>query len=226
MLRSTLLSLPRAAKRSCRRLRFELLEYRRVPATFTVTTLSDAAVTGPGSAPGTLRQAVFDANNLPGADSIKFAPELSGVVNLSIVADASMGASALLVTSPITILGNANGITIGRNPSASAMRLFRVSAAGNLSLEAISLTGGIARGADATFPGEAGGFGRGGAIWNDGMLTIVGTTFHGNQAAGGNAGAAAPAGAGLGGALFNAGGAVTSVNSTFSSRETHHILTH
>ena len=43
-------------------LRFESLEDRRVLTTFTVTNLNDATVTGPGNAPGTLRQAIYDAN--------------------------------------------------------------------------------------------------------------------------------------------------------------------
>ena len=46
----------------CRRLTFEPLEERRVLTTFTVTNLNDATVSGPGSAPGTLRQAIYDAN--------------------------------------------------------------------------------------------------------------------------------------------------------------------
>src|SRR3972149_6155082 len=97
-----------------RRLRFERLEDRRVLAAFTVTSLSDAAVTGPGSAPGTLRQAIYDANNSPGDDTIQFAANLICDINLSAIDDTALGPSALLVTSQIKILGNANGITIQR----------------------------------------------------------------------------------------------------------------
>src|SRR3954465_9536434 len=101
-------------KASVRRLHFESLEDRRVLAIFTVTSLSDGPVSFPGAAPGTLRQAVYDANHSAGADVIQFAAGLSGTVNLSIADDTSIGASALLVSSPITIQGNSSGISIVR----------------------------------------------------------------------------------------------------------------
>ena len=44
----------------------ESLEHRRLLATFTVTTTADAG-------PGSLRQAILDANGAPGADDVKFA---------------------------------------------------------------------------------------------------------------------------------------------------------
>src|SRR5262245_65539074 len=56
------------------RLRVEALEDRQAPAVFTVTDPGD-------SGPGTLRQAVLDANNEaahPGPDTITFAPALAG----------------------------------------------------------------------------------------------------------------------------------------------------
>ncbi|HKB40299.1 MAG TPA: hypothetical protein VKD72_27965, partial [Gemmataceae bacterium] len=49
------------------RLSLEPLEDRTVPSTFTVRNLGD-------SGPGSLRQAILDANVLPGADLIRFAP--------------------------------------------------------------------------------------------------------------------------------------------------------
>ena len=58
--------------------RLEALECRTVPSTFTVGNLAD-------SEPGSLRQAVLDANANPGADIINFADGLSGTVVLSAV---------------------------------------------------------------------------------------------------------------------------------------------
>src|SRR5262245_12549995 len=58
------------------RLSVEQLEDRTVPSTFTVQNLNDL-----GS--GSLRQAILDANNTPGADTIKFAPGVTGTINLA-----------------------------------------------------------------------------------------------------------------------------------------------
>ncbi|MCO6459295.1 MAG: hypothetical protein J5I93_28635 [Pirellulaceae bacterium] len=64
---------PRKARRSAtrRRLRLEPLEDRRLLATFTVMNTADSGA-------GSLRQAVLDANGAGGADTIDFAPALSG----------------------------------------------------------------------------------------------------------------------------------------------------
>src|SRR4029079_8526634 len=102
-------------RRVHRRLRFESLENRRMLATITVTNLGDATVNGPNSAPGTLRQAIYDANVSNDPDTIEFAPNLAGDLRLSIADDSAVGLSALLITSPITIHGNAAGITLKRD---------------------------------------------------------------------------------------------------------------
>lgn len=64
-----------------RKLRFEICEDRRLLATFLVTSAADGVVTGPGDQPGTLRQAVFDANNLAGDDEIRFSIDPSHGLN-------------------------------------------------------------------------------------------------------------------------------------------------
>jgi len=202
-----------------RRLRFESLEQRRMMATFTVTKLTDAVVTAGGQAPGTLRQAIFDANATPGvADVIVFSPALTGSVALTNFGGQAEGASALVVSSPITIRGNANGITIARGAAAPEMRLFHVTAGGNLSLESINVTGGVARG-EAGDPGENGGEGHGGAVYNEGTLVIVGSTLYNNLAIGGAAGAGGNPGPGRGGAIYNADGVFTIRNSTLSGNQ-------
>src|SRR5262249_30032472 len=118
-----------------RPLRFEHLEDRRVLAAFTVTNLSDVPVTGPNTAPGTLRQAIYDANHTAGDDDIYFADGLSGTVNLTVIDDTSVGSSALAITSKIAIHGNADGVTIKRDSSVSNMRPFYVGADGDLTLD-------------------------------------------------------------------------------------------
>jgi hypothetical protein len=185
-------------------------------ATYAVTNLQDAPVFGPGEAPGTLRQAVFDANSTTEADLIEFAPGLSGDIQLSVIGDIdpALGPSALLVSSAITIRGNANGIMISRAATATDRRLFHVTSTGNLTLDLISLRGGTARGATAS-PGADGGNGLGGAVFNQGNLHVVASTLYDNQAIGGNA-SSGRGGSGRGGAIYNEAGTVSIVNSTLS----------
>ena len=157
----------------------ELLEGRDVPATFTVNTLAD---TGTGS----LREAIARANdegtNL-GPDTIVFDPSLAGQpVPLATVGDGSIGPSALFVTSTITILGS--GQTITRS-GAVAFRLFAVSIAGNLTLQNLTLSNGLAQGGAGGSQGGGGAAGLGGAVYNQGALTVTGSTLTGNQAVGG-----------------------------------------
>ncbi len=196
-------------------LRFEQLEDRRVLATFTVTNLNDASVNGPGQAPGTLRQAIYDANASSDSDIIDFAPELSGDLRLSIAADSAVGLSAFLVTTPITIRGNVAGITIRRDVTAPEMRFFRVAVTGDLTLESLNLTDGITRGAGGA-TGENGGSAFAGAIYNQGSLQIVSSTLYDNTSIGGNAGSGGNSGAAQGGAIYNDGGTISIRNSTLS----------
>ena len=55
-----------------RSLRMEVLEDRRMLATFTVSNLLDGPVAAAGDLPGSLRQAIYDANASAGADEIVF----------------------------------------------------------------------------------------------------------------------------------------------------------
>src|SRR5262245_26073651 len=66
----------RAAGPNKTRLVLELLEGRELPSTFTVANLNDAG-------PGSLRQAILDANAMTGHDVIDFAPQLRGTIALT-----------------------------------------------------------------------------------------------------------------------------------------------
>src|SRR5688572_6474763 len=57
-------------------LKLERLEERETPATFTVTSFNDAG-------PGTLRQALLDANALVGLDDVVFGQGLTGTIVLN-----------------------------------------------------------------------------------------------------------------------------------------------
>ena len=70
-------SLQQTQKRdSKKRMVVEGLERRELLTTFAVTSLAD-------SGPGSLRQAIVDANSSPGADTIEFADGLSGEIELT-----------------------------------------------------------------------------------------------------------------------------------------------
>jgi len=152
-----------------------------VPATFTVLNTNDA-----GS--GSLRQAIIGANTAAGADTIVFASGLTAsapaTINLSSSGDGTAGPSAFGITSDITITGptGANGITL--NNTFVNQRLFYVSAAGSLTLDSLTLSGGKAQGGKGA-SGGGGAAGLGGAVFNAGSLTILNSTLSGNQAVGG-----------------------------------------
>src|SRR5438552_8537751 len=135
----------------------EPLEDRSVPATFTVTTLADAGA-------GSLRAAIAQANTDATPDTIVFDPSVrGGVVALETPDPATTattsaqklaGPSALVVTTPVTIQGT--GETISRQ-AADAFRLFQVTTTGTLTLQNLTLTGGLARGSDGNGDGGADG---------------------------------------------------------------------
>ena len=101
-------------------------------ATFTVTNTND-------SGPGSLRQALIDANAAAGADDIVFTVTPPATISLL---------SALpSITGPLTISGlGASNLTIRRDPGAPAFRILDVAptAAPDVTLTDVTLTGGNA----------------------------------------------------------------------------------
>ncbi|MFN4258554.1 MAG: choice-of-anchor Q domain-containing protein [Gemmataceae bacterium] len=182
----------------------EMLEDRLAPATFIVQGTGDAtgAVTDLGggifSAP-TLRAAIDAANdevNFAGHDTIVFGADVFGETITALLNDTNnpfaFGPTAFVITSSITIAGNPNelGVTIDGNDS---QRLFGVMEGANLTIQYLTLTGGLAQGGDGGGGfhgggGGGGGAGLGGAIFNDGTLVIANSTFTANQAVGGAGG--------------------------------------
>ena len=161
----------------------EALEDRTVPSTFTVTTPADAGA-------GSLRDAIDQANGSPDADTIVFDPSVQGATigfSTFINRDASSfepqpaGPSALLVFTPITIQGTGETLT---RTGGTNFRLFQVTAAGNLTLQNLTLRDGRAVGGAGINRG-GGAAGMGGAIYNQGTLTVRGCTLLSNQAVGG-----------------------------------------
>lgn len=211
--------------------------------TYTVNVATDASGTSAGAGSGfvgdlryVLNQAIQDAQD----DTIVFAPGLAGsTITLSSTlftspattnSVASYGPTAFVIGSnaDITIDGySAPGLTIS---GGNAIRLFVITNRASLTLEDLTLTGGLAKGGsggageggagggnsgDGGSPvsggGGGGGAGLGGAIFVDGgTLTVEGCTFVNNAAQGGNGGTGKGAGningGGGGGSLGADGG--------------------
>jgi hypothetical protein len=162
-------------------------------AAFTVTNTADGG-------PGSLRQAILDANSSGDASTVTFDAALSGqTIALSTDGDDTFGPSALLVSGNVTVDGGTNKITISRDATAQPvrLRLFYVAPGGSLTLQNVTLRCGRAKGGDSFFGG--GGAGLGGAIVNAGALNLSGVTLTANQAIGGGYVNAARGGGGLGG---------------------------
>src|SRR5205085_9416557 len=131
--------------------------------------------TGGGSGlTGDLRYCVNQADSLGGSNTIQFAPNLAGgTIHLTNFTNSSIGVfpgpTALQVNDGITIVGS--GQTILRDATAPAFRLFFVTGGGNLTLQNLTLTGGLAQGGaggggQTGINGGGGAAGMGGAIFN------------------------------------------------------------
>lgn len=158
-MRSTRASAPTLLPPPRRRLRLECLEDRCTPASFTVMNNSDTGM-------GSLRQAIADANLASGPHTISFAGGVTGAIQLQSQLPAlsesidinGPGSSVLSVTG----LGGAGG---------ADFRLFVINAGVSCSITDLMLSGGYRS------------TGNGGAILNNGTLTLTSVEMHTNESA-------------------------------------------
>jgi hypothetical protein len=165
-----------AAGRNRVALRLERLEGREVPATFTVNTLDDTHDANPGSGTAfdanlniSLRSAIEEANALPGADTINFA--VGGGIGL-------WGPPTIWLTQPITLTITSD---IAIDGTGTNLRIARPIAAGTPHFgifDVDNFTTSSIQGLEI-FNGWAG---TGGAILNNGSLTLRDVLIDFNQA--------------------------------------------
>jgi Calx-beta domain len=176
------------------RLRLQPLADRSLPSTFTVTNLLD-------SGPGSLRQAVLDANANPGADDVAFA--VTGTIPLT--------GGQLDITDSLTVSGpGESALTVSGE---SLSRVFGI--AGAPTVVVANLT--VANGRTTDSPG-------GGLFVAGGTVTLDHVTVTGNSAAGSpgvydHIYGSYSVGQGLGGGLYVAGGTLTLDQSTVSGNQ-------
>jgi hypothetical protein len=144
------------------RLMVEMLEDRAVPASFTAAAVPD------------LIADINAANLSPEADTITLAP--GKAFTLTVVNNTDHGATGLPVITAegggLTIVGNGDVIERSTAKGTPGFRLLNVAAGASLTLQDLTLQGGLA--ADV-----------GGGILNQGTLTLTGVTVQNNTASGG-----------------------------------------
>ncbi|MDQ5909577.1 MAG: hypothetical protein QG599_1672 [Pseudomonadota bacterium] len=148
---------------------------------FEVTNLNDSGT-------GSLRQTVINANNIAGSNTITFQTGLTGVITLT--------GGALDITDDLTIQGPGAGSLAIDGDSAS--RIFTVGSGKTALIDSLTLQNG--------FTTDVAG---GGAILNNGNLTISNSAFTNNQAT--------PSNSFLGGGAIQNYGILTVTYSTFSN---------
>jgi uncharacterized repeat protein (TIGR01451 family) len=177
-------------------------------ATITVnSTFDDTLANLSGNGTCDLREAIAAANGDTavgecsagnGIDTIIFDPSLTAETDayiITLAADSGLdngeyGPSAFLISTTMIIQGpgTENGVLLWGSFGNNERRLFHVMPSGNLTLENLTLTKGVARGGNGG-SGDAGGggaAGMGGAVFNEGTLSIIRSTFSENTAYGGH----------------------------------------
>ena len=155
-------------------------------ATFNVTNLNDAG-------PGSLRQAIQDANNAAGPDVVTFQAGLTGTITLT--------SGQLYISDSVDVQGPGQAVvTVNGNNASTVFYVYSSAATLDVTISGLTITGGqTSRGGGIADNGEnlvldhvtvnnntaAGEGGVGGGLWVDGTansVTIRNSVFSGNHA--------------------------------------------
>lgn len=171
-----------------------------------------------------LVNAINAANSDPSPDTIELDPACTGAAAYTLTAvnngNGTLDPNGLpIITSPIRLNGNGAAIVRGSAPNTPLFRIFEVDQPGDLTLIAVTISGG--RLPDG-FPGNLANNPSpgGGIIVRQGQLTLTDVTLSGNATGNGVVGAGGGGEGGPGGGLFNFQGQVTVRNSTLSGNVT------
>jgi hypothetical protein len=195
------------------RLVLEQLEDRLVPSSFAANTVTE------------LIADINAANQASGSNTITLrAGNTFSLTAVNHTTDGPTGLPVITANDNLTVVGNGDTIERSTASGVPAFRLLDVAAGATLTLENLSVQGGLADGGGSmcnhgsltlngvTVQNNTAQGGAGGGIWSNGALTLEGgTTVKNNQALGG-AGAT-----GLGGGVFIAGGSANLTNSIVAS---------
>jgi hypothetical protein len=193
---------PRPARRRTR-LILDHLEDRALPSAYSAASVSD------------LIADINAANTAGGANTITLTAPTTSPYVLTAVDNTAAGATGLPVIAAndnLTILGNGDTIDRSTVSGTPGFRLVDVAAGASLTLQNLTLQGGLATGVGVSAEG--------GAIYSQGALTLSGVTVQNNQALGNNAPnytQPTPGGNAFGGGIYVAGGTATLTNATLFS---------
>ena len=179
---------------------------------YVVNTTDDHDDGTPGDSDCTLREAINEANSRPGAQTITFAPNVTGAISLVL--------GELVINGDVTIIGP--GATVLAVSGNNSSRVFKATA-GTVQISGLAITGGRVTGQAGAPAPTPGGFGwagstvLGGGIFNQATLTLTDCWIAGNTVncgAGGLGGASngsvppgmgGTGGSGYGGGVYNEG---------------------
>jgi hypothetical protein len=177
---------PSVTRRRAVRLTLEQLEDRSLPSSYTAASVSD------------LIADIKAANLSGGSNTITLVAGTTFA--LSAVNDTTDGATGLpriAANDNLTILGNGDLIQRSTATGTPAFRLFDVASGASLSLSNLTLQGGLAFGSGLAAEG--------GAIYNQGTLTLNSVTVQGNVAQGADGGLSWAGQSAEGGGIYSAG---------------------